>query len=178
LCGTGDEITTGFLLLYGTKQAKQIHEHDAVSKFRLIVQTVDLAPVLRNGGKRKDIVQVEVERRVDVINQGIDVLFRSLVERDDGECGTSAAMCLEDALVVFNCLTTVTRRGDNDVGTTRKETFEDLNANRAFSNAGEKGILVLESCSRCCGLAEEVKIDTGEVAGILPGTSGLALEMK
>ena len=108
MCGTGDEITTGFLLLYGTKQAKQIHEHDVVSKFRLIVQAVNLTPVLRNGSERKDIVQVEVECRVDVVNQGIDVLFRFLVERDDGECGTSAAMCLEDALVIFNRLTTVT----------------------------------------------------------------------
>ena len=26
------EVTAGFLLLYGTKQAKQIHEHDAASK--------------------------------------------------------------------------------------------------------------------------------------------------
>ena len=85
---------------------------------------------------------------------------------------------LEDALVISNCLMTVTRRGDNNVGTTRKETFKDFNSNRAFSNASEKGILVLEDCSRCCDLAEEVKIDTGEVAGILPGTSRRALEMK
>ena len=62
--------------------------------------------------------------------------------------------------------------------TTRKETFEDFNTDRAFSNAGRKGILVFEGCSRCWDLAEEVKIDTGEVAGVLPGTSRLALEMK
>jgi hypothetical protein len=36
---------------------------------------------------------------------------------------------LEDALVISNRLMTVTRRGDNDVGTTRKETFKDFNAN-------------------------------------------------
>ena len=141
MCGTGDKITTDFLLLYSTKQAKRIHEHDMVSKFQLIVQTVDLMPFSGLVAK-KDIVQVKVEHRVDVVNSGIDILFQSLVEMDDDECGTSAAMCLEDALI-FNHITTVMRHGDNNVGTTRKETFKDFNANRAFSNTSKKGILVL-----------------------------------
>jgi hypothetical protein len=63
----------------------------------------------------------------------LDVLLRSLVERDNSECGTSAAMHLEDALVIFMHLMAVMQHGDDDMGTT-----EDFNTNQASIDASEK----------------------------------------
>ena len=40
---------------------KQVDQHDAVGKFRLVVKTVNLAPIFGNGGERKDIFKVEIK---------------------------------------------------------------------------------------------------------------------
>ena len=174
----GDEIKTGLLLFYGTEQAKQIDKHDTVCKFRLVVEAIDYAPIFGNRGEGKNVVQIEVEGGVDVINQGIDILFRALVERNDGERRASTTMHLENALVIFDRFTATVRGGDDDMGATREETFDNFNSDRALSNTGEKGILVFEGGAGCRNFVEGIEIDTCEVAGIFPCASGLALEMK
>ena len=165
-------------LFYGTEQAKQIDKHDAVCKFRLVVEAIDYAPIFGNHGEGKNIVQIEVEGGVDVINQGIDILFRALVERNGSERRASTTMRLENALVIFDRFAAVARGGDDDMGATREETFDNFNSNRALSNTGEKGILVFEGSAGHRNFVEDIKIDTREVTRIFPCTSRLALEMK
>ena len=87
--------------------------------------------------------------------------------------------CLEDTLVVFNRLAAVTRSHDDGMGTARKETFDNFNSNRTFSNTGDKSILVFESHAGCCDLVENVEIDTNEVARVfILKSRRFALEMK
>jgi hypothetical protein len=57
-----------------------------MSEFQFIVKTVNLVPIFRNSSKGKDVVKVEVEGGVDVVDKNVDVLLRSLVERNDSEC--------------------------------------------------------------------------------------------
>lgn len=49
-----------------------------MSKLRLVVESVDLSSVLGDGGEGKDVVQVKSEGRVDVVDEIVDVLLRSL----------------------------------------------------------------------------------------------------
>ena len=93
--------------LRSTEQAKQIDKHQAVREFRLVIKTIDFAPILGEWRQRKNGVQIKVKGRVDVINQGVDMLFPALVERNDGERGASTTKCLENAVVIFDRLATV-----------------------------------------------------------------------
>jgi len=81
------------------------------------------APIFRNGGEEKNVVQIEVEGGVDVINQRIDILFRAMVERNDGECRASTTMRLEVPLVIFDRFEAVARGGDDNRGAAREETY-------------------------------------------------------
>lgn len=70
-----------------------------MSELRLVVETVDLSAVLRDGGEGEDVVEVESEGGVNVVDESLNVLLGSLVERDDGEGRSSGTELLEDGLV-------------------------------------------------------------------------------
>lgn len=79
--------------------AEGTHEHDSVGELRLVVETVDLSAVLRDGGEGEDVVEVESKGGVDVVDESLNVLLGSLVEGDDGEGRSSGTELLEDGLV-------------------------------------------------------------------------------
>jgi hypothetical protein len=86
-----------------------------VCKLRLVVKTVDLTAILRNGSERDNIVEIESQCHVIVVNKRLHILFRALVEGNDSKSGTMAAETLENSLVVFNCGTVVARGGDDNI---------------------------------------------------------------
>ena len=51
LSRTGDDLATSLLVLDGTEQTEKVDEHDAVRKLGLVVQAIDLTPVLRDSGE-------------------------------------------------------------------------------------------------------------------------------
>ena len=107
LSRSSDEIVTSLLRLDGTQQAEEVNQHGAMRKFGLVINTINLATVLWDGGERKDAIEIEVESRVVVVDKGVYVLFRPLVEGNDGESGSPTAERLEYALVVLHTLATV-----------------------------------------------------------------------
>jgi len=56
------------------------------------------------------------------------------------------------ALVVFNRGVVVAGGGDDNVRTTRDQTLDDFDTNRAFTSSDEQDILMLDSRSRLEGL--------------------------
>ena len=44
-------MATSLLVLDGTEQTEKVDEHDAVRKLGLVVQAIDLTPVLRDSGE-------------------------------------------------------------------------------------------------------------------------------
>lgn len=85
---------------------------------------------------------------------------------------------LEDALVVLNCLATVTRGRNEDMGATGEESLDDCDSNQTFNNTSEKGILVFEGGAQHRDLVENVEIDGGEIARVFPSPSRLAREKE
>lgn len=178
LCGTSNEVATGLLVLDDTKKTEEIDEHDTVSKLRPVVETVNLATVLGNSREWKDVVKIEAKSGVNVVNKGLDVLLRALVEGDDSERRPLAAEPLEDALVVLDCRAAVARSGDHNMSTTREQPLQDLYTDRTLADTSEKSILVLERRSGSSNLMEDVEIHASQVATVLPICADLALEME
>jgi len=85
---------------------------------------------------------------------------------------------LEDGLIIFDSLTVVAGSSDNDVSTTREKSFDDLNSDRALADTSAQGILAFEGGPRCGNFMKNVKVDTGEVAAILPRGSNLAFKVE
>ena len=54
-----------------------------------------------------------------MIDQGLDILLRGLVEGDDGGGRLLAAVALEDGPVVLDGCAAVTRSSDDDMDTSR-----------------------------------------------------------
>lgn len=178
LSRVGDEVTARLLGLDGAEKTEQVDQHDAVSEFRLVVETVNLTTVLWDGGERKDVVQVETEGGEDVVDESLDILLRALVERDDGEGGAARAEALEDPLVVLEGGTAVAGGGDDDAGTTGEETLQDLDTDRTLADTGEEGVLVLECRTGVGDFVENVEVHTCEIAGVLPQGTDLALHVE
>src|ERR1019366_1457799 len=76
---------------------------ETVHELRLIVKTIDLVAVLGNGSEGDNVVEIESQRRVNVVNKCLHILLGALIERNDSKSGTTAAETLENSLVVFNC---------------------------------------------------------------------------
>ena len=102
-----NEMATGFLVLDSAKNTKEVDQHHTVSKFRPIVEAVNLTTVLGDASKWKDIVEIHAEVGVDVVDEGLDILFGGLVEGNNSESRPTTAEGLEDRLVVFNRLPAV-----------------------------------------------------------------------
>jgi hypothetical protein len=81
-------------------ETQKVHKHGTVRKLRLVVETVDLAAILGNGGERDNIVEIESQCRVNVVNKHLHILFGALVQGNDGKSGTTAAETLENSLDV------------------------------------------------------------------------------
>jgi len=148
LSGACNKMTTSLLVLDGTENAKEVDQHHTVSKLRPIVEAVDLTSVLRDASKWKDVVEIHAEVRVDVVDEGLDILFGGLVEWNDSESGATAAKGLEDRLVVFNRLPAVARGGNDDVGTSGEETLDNFDTDRTFTDTSKECVLVLEGSTR------------------------------
>jgi len=119
-------MATSLLVLDGTENAKEVDQHHTMGKLRPIIETVDLTTVLGDASKWKDVVEIHAEVRVDVIDEGLDILLGGLVEGNDSESRSTTTKRLEDRLVVFNRLPAVARGGNNDAGTSRKETLDNF----------------------------------------------------
>ena len=52
-------MTACLFSLDSANKAQKVHKHDTVRELRFVVETVDLAAILRNGSKRDDIVEIE-----------------------------------------------------------------------------------------------------------------------
>ena len=103
----GNKVATGLLVLDGTKDTKEIDQHHTVSKFRPIVEAVDLTTILGDASKWEDVVEIHAEVGVDVVDEGLDILFGGLVEGNNSKSRPATAEGLEDRLVVFNRLPAV-----------------------------------------------------------------------
>jgi len=121
----GNEMATSLLVLDGTENAKEVDQHHTMSKLRPIIETVDLTTVLGDA-QMKDVVEIHAEVRVDVVDEGLDILLGGLVEGNDSESRATTTKGLEDRLVVFNRLPAVARGGNDDAGTSRKETLDNF----------------------------------------------------
>ena len=102
--------------LDSTDKTQKVHKHDTVHELRLVIETIDLMAMLRNGSERENIVELESQYHVTVVNKHLHILSGALVEGNKSKSGTMAAETLENSLVVFNCGTAVARSGDNDMG--------------------------------------------------------------
>jgi len=111
-------LTARLSSLDSTEETQKVHKHDTVRELRLVVETVDRAAILGNGSERDNIVEIESQRRVNVVNKRLHILFGALIERNDSKNGTTASETLENSLVVFNCGTALARGSDDDMSTT------------------------------------------------------------
>ena len=84
LCWTCDEVSDGFLVLHGSKDAEKIDQHDSVREFRLVVDTVNFSSILRHCSERKNVVEIKPQSCVDIVNESFDVLLGTLVEGNNG----------------------------------------------------------------------------------------------
>ena len=123
------------------------------------------------------LVQIHAEVCIDIIYKSFNILFRGLIERNDGESRATTAERLEDWLVVFNSLTTITRSRDNDVSTTGQKAFNDLDANGTLAHASEKCVLVLEGCSWSGNFMKDIEVNTSKIAAIFPGAADFAFQV-
>lgn len=102
---TSDELKGGLLGLDGSEETEEVGEHDAVSELGAVVESIDLTTVLGKSGEGENVVKVHAETLllvVDVVDESLDVLLRSLVEGDDGETRALGSALLVDGLVVLN----------------------------------------------------------------------------
>ena len=171
-------MTACLLVLDGAEETKKVDQHNAVGQLRFVVEPVDLSPVLWNGGKGENVVKIEAESLVDVVDEGLNVLLGTLVERNNGQSGTLAAEPLEDALVVLDRRPAVAGGGDDDVSAAGEETLQNLNTDGALPDTGEQRILVLERGTRCSDLVKDVEVHPSEVAAVLPVRPNLTLEVQ
>ena len=63
------------------------------------------------------------------------------------------------------------------MGTSRKETLDNFDTDRAFSDTSKECVLVLEGRTGGGDFVENVEVDTGQIAAILPVRANLALQM-
>lgn len=85
LGGSSDKVSSGLFDLDSTKQSEQVGQHKSVGEFGLVVNVVDLSAIFRESGEWDHIVEIDVEGRVNVVNQSFGVLSRGSVEGDDNE---------------------------------------------------------------------------------------------
>ena len=70
--GLGYEMTTR---LDGPKDTKQVHQHDATSQLRHVIQTVNLPTVYWYAREQNDLVEIHAEIGVDIVDESFDVLL-------------------------------------------------------------------------------------------------------
>jgi hypothetical protein len=105
--GTSGELESSLLRLDGTEETEKVGKHDTVSEFGSIIETVDFATVLGKGCEGKDVVEIHSETlvlRIDVVDESLDILLRTLVERNNGERRSLGTALLVDSLVVLDAV--------------------------------------------------------------------------
>ncbi len=60
---------TRHLSLDDTKEMQKVHKHDMVRKLRLVVETIDLMAIPRNGSESDNIVDIKSQCHVNVVNK-------------------------------------------------------------------------------------------------------------
>jgi len=178
LSRASDDASASLLVLDTAKDAEEVDKHHTVSKFRTVIETINLATVLRNSSERHDIVKIHVQITIDVIDESFNILSRGLIEGNDSQSRSTTTKRLEDSLIIFDSLAVVTGSSDKDVSTTGEQSLDDLNPDRALADTGAQSILAFKSCPRCSIFMENVKVDTSEVATKLPRGSNLTLEVE
>src|ERR1700722_9323912 len=110
-----DEVTACFLAFHGTKYTQEIYKHDAMSQFRLVIQTIYFSPIFWNRSKWKDVIEIHTEGGVDIVNESFDTLLGALIERDDYKRRATAAYCLIYRLIEFDGGAAVARGCHNNM---------------------------------------------------------------
>src|ERR1700744_3702316 len=116
-----DNLATSLLDFDGAKETKEVHQHDVVSKLRLIIEAINPLAILRKSGEGNDIIEIKTKSYVNIVNEHLHILLETLVEWNDSQSGTTAGKMLEDALVILHGSTTVTRSCDNNMCTTGQD---------------------------------------------------------
>ena len=89
-------------------------------------------------GKRDDEVEIEVERVVDVRNEGVDVALRALVEGQQRELRVGAAVRLKDLAEKRRVAARhAGGRRHEDIRTTGEERLYELDPNASAAAAGD-----------------------------------------
>lgn len=70
--------------------------------------------------RAQSVVKIHAERSIDVVDEGFDVLLRTLVRGNDGKSRAAAAEALVDALVVVRGRTAVAKSRDHDISAARE----------------------------------------------------------
>lgn len=175
---TGDDVAACLLLLDGTEKAKDVDQHHTMSEFRPIIEAVDLATILGKSGEGEDVVKVEVEGRVDVVDESLDVLLRALVEGHDCKGRTTTSGLMIDALIVLHSLAAVARGCNDNMSTSRQQALQDLHTDGALADTSEESVLAFEGRSGGCDLLKNVEVDASQVTAILPVRADFAFEVK
>ena len=81
--------------------SKEVDKHPTVNKFRALIETIDLAIVLRNSSERYDVVKIHGQNR------------------------STTTKRLQDRLIVFDSLVVVAASSDNDVSTTGEKSLDN-----------------------------------------------------
>jgi hypothetical protein len=68
--------------------------------------------------------------------------------------------------------------GNDNTSTTGEKTLDDLDTDGTLANTGHEGVLVLESDTGSRDLLEDVEVERGELARVLPVVADLALEVE
>ena len=175
LSKASDDAFASLLVSDTTKDAEEVDKHHTKSKFRTVIETIDLATVLRDSSERHDVVKIHVQFTIDVIDESFNILSRGLIEGNNSQSRSMTTKRLEESLIVFNSLAVVTGGSDNDMSTTREKSLDDLSSDRAPTDTGAQSILTFKSHPRCSKFMENVKVDISEVATKLPRGSNLTL---
>lgn len=158
LGGSGYELTSGLFLLDGTKETEKVGKHESVGELRFVVNRVDFTTVLGKSGEGNNVVQVDLEGGVNVIDKRLNILTRSTVEGNDNKLGALGTKLVENALVVVDSSSRVSRGGHDTGTTTREKTLEDLNTDGTLADTGEKSGLLGESDTRSGNFSKDIKV--------------------
>jgi hypothetical protein len=74
---SGDEMTSSLLLLDLAEKTEEVGQHESMGKLGFVIQTINLAAILRKRSERDNVVEINSKGRVDVINECLDILFGS-----------------------------------------------------------------------------------------------------
>ena len=112
------------------------------------------------------------------VDEGFDVLLGALIEWHNSKRRAATATSLENGLVVLHTGTVVARCGDDNVSTASEKTFHDFDTNGTLAYSGQESVLALESGTGGGDLVQDIEVNAGKVATVLPSRADFALQVK